>query len=169
MPFCKKCGTQTAQGAAFCPSCGEKADSTQQPQYQQPPYQQQSGQQYQSQQQGYHQQSGNDATNNKAMGILAYLGILVLVPIFAAKESRFARFHANQGLVLAITEIAYGIVISIINAIMFAISWRIAAITGTIFGILWLGFLAFSILGIINAANGKTDPLPVIGNITILK
>jgi len=30
-----------------------------------------------------------DAEDNKIMGILAYLGILVLVPILAAKESPF--------------------------------------------------------------------------------
>lgn len=38
-----------------------------------------------------------DIQNNKVMAILAYFGILVLIPIFAAKESKFARFHANQG------------------------------------------------------------------------
>ena len=43
-----------------------------------------------------------DIQNNKTMAILAYIGILVLIPIFAAKESKFARFHANQGLVLLI-------------------------------------------------------------------
>ena len=36
-----------------------------------------------------------DVQNNKVFAILAYIGILVLVPIFAAKESKFARFHAN--------------------------------------------------------------------------
>ena len=37
-----------------------------------------------------------DAEKNKVMGILAYLGILVLVPILAAKDSPFAKYHANQ-------------------------------------------------------------------------
>ena len=152
MPFCNKCGAQVAPNAAFCPSCGTPSPDAQQ----QGP-----------QQQGY--SSGNDATNNKAMGILAYLGILVLVPIFAAKESPFARFHANQGLVLAIAEVAYGIVISILNVIFLAISWGLAAVMSTIFGMVGLAFLVFAILGIINAANGKTAPLPFIGNITILK
>ena len=147
MAFCNKCGAQIAPNATFCPSCGAQSNETQQ--------------------QGY--AGGNDEANNKAMGILAYLGILVLVPIFAAKESPFARFHANQGLVLAIAEIAYGIVVSILSTIFLTISWGLAAIMSTIFGILWLAFLALAVMGIINAANGKTNPLPVIGNITILK
>ena len=151
MAFCNKCGAQIGDGAAFCPSCGAPSGNTQQG-YQQQPY-----------------QGGNDAVNNKAMDILAYLGILVLVPIFAAKDSQFARYHANQGLVLAIAEIAYGIVVSILNAILFVISWRLASIVGTILGVVWLGFLALSIIGIINAANGKMQPLPLIGGITILK
>ena len=38
-----------------------------------------------------------DVQNNKVMAVLSYIGILVLIPILAAKESPFARFHANQG------------------------------------------------------------------------
>ena len=45
----------------------------------------------------------DDAEKNKIFGILAYLGILCLVPIFAAKDSPFAKYHANQGLVLLLT------------------------------------------------------------------
>ena len=41
-----------------------------------------------------------DINANKPMGILSYIGILVLVPIFTARESRFAMFHAEQGITL---------------------------------------------------------------------
>ena len=47
-----------------------------------------------------------DIQNNKVMSILAYIGPLVLVTIFAAKDSKSARFNANQGLVLLILEAA---------------------------------------------------------------
>ena len=40
-----------------------------------------------------------DIQDNKVMNILAYIGILVLVPIFAAKNSKVARFSSNQGLI----------------------------------------------------------------------
>ena len=33
-----------------------------------------------------------DVQANKVMAILAYFGLLVFVPLFAAKESRFARY-----------------------------------------------------------------------------
>ena len=57
----------------------------------------------------------NDVSSNRAMGILAYIGVLVLVPLFAAKDSPFARFHCNQGIVLAITEVVLGVVLKILS------------------------------------------------------
>ena len=111
----------------------------------------------------------NDISSNKAMAILAYLSWLVLIPLFAAKDSKFARFHTNQGLVLAIAEIAYVIVVAILNAIFIFISFRLAAVMSTIFSIASLAFLVLAILGIVNAANGKAKELPIIGKIKLLK
>ena len=61
-----------------------------------------------------------DIQNNKVMSILAYIGILVLVPIFAAKDSKAARFNANQGLVNLILMAAGGFTFGILSAIF---SW----------------------------------------------
>ena len=36
--------------------------------------------------------------NGKVMAILAYLGILCLIPYFAEKDNKYVRFHAIQGL-----------------------------------------------------------------------
>ena len=112
--------------------------------------------------------SQQDINSNKVMAILAYLGILVLVPIFAAKDSKFARFHANQGLVLFLAEIAFYIVLTIVSAIILAISWKLYFII-TILSLVWIVFLVLAIIGIINAANGKAKELPVIGKFTLLK
>ena len=112
--------------------------------------------------------SQQDINSNKVMAILAYLGILVLGPIFAAKESKFARFHANQGLVLFLAEIAFYIVLTIVSAIILAISWKLYFII-TILSLVWIVFLVLAIIGIINAANGKAKELPVIGKFTLLK
>jgi uncharacterized membrane protein len=94
-----------------------------------------------------------DVEENKVYAILAYLGILVLVPILAAKESRFAQYHANQGLVLLITSIICGFVIWI-------------PVVGWLLG---LGILVLWVMGIVNAAQGEMKPLPVIGGFKILK
>ena len=102
-----------------------------------------------------------DAQDNKVMGILAYLGILVLVPILAAKESPFARFHANQGLLLLIANVAF--------CIIYYILMFISLTLGMIFSILSIGFIVFIVIGIINAVKGEMKELPIIGKYRILK
>lgn len=98
------------------------------------------------------------------MGVLAYLGILVLIPIFAAKESPFARYHANQGLTLCIIEVAWGIVSAILSAIFVAVYVPgILTVLSIIGWLLSIGFLALAIIGIVNVCNKQMKPLPVIG------
>lgn len=101
-------------------------------------------------------QDPEDVKNNKVMAILSYIGILVLIPILCAKDSKFAKFHANQGLVLFILEIICGILASV-------------KLIGWIFDILGVVVVIFAIIGIVYAAQGKAKELPVIGNWTILK
>ena len=97
-----------------------------------------------------------DINSNKVMAVLAYLGILVLIPLFAAKDSKFARFHTNQGLILLLVEILCS-VISRIPVIGFI---------GSILG--FIGFI-FAIIGIVYAVQGKAKELPLIGKYRILK
>ena len=94
---------------------------------------------------------------NKIMAAISYIWILFLVPLLAAKDDAFARYHANQGLVLFLA----GIVIGIIGII---------PVVGTV--IAFVGGIAcfvFTILGIINALKGEMKPLPFIGGIEIIK
>ena len=97
-----------------------------------------------------------DINSNKVMAILAYIGILVLIPLFAAKNSKFARFHTNQGLLLFIVALIAGIISRI----------PVIGFLGTI-----LDFVCFifAIIGIIYAAQGKAKELPFIGKYKILK
>ena len=97
----------------------------------------------------------SDISANKVMAILAYIGILVLIPLFAAKESKFARFHTNQGLILFICNVVIYF-ISLIPGLK-AIGW-----------ILSVAALVFAIIGIIGAAKGETKELPLIGKYRII-
>ena len=107
-----------------------------------------------------------DAEDNKIMGILAYLGILFLVPYLAAKESPFARFHANQGCVLFIVEIAL-YVVTIILGIILPLSLYI--IVSLLYMVAGIGILVLIILGVMNAIKGEMKELPIIGKYSILK
>ncbi len=112
------------------------------------------------------QASNNDANDNKVMAILAYLGILVLVPLLAAKESKFARYHTNQGLVLLICAVAWSIVAAILGLLFALIGLGFVSLILNLASLVFLGLI---IIGIINAAKGEMKPLPIIGKFTILK
>ena len=159
MAFCGKCGTKYEDGAKFCPACGAPAASVP-PQQATPTY-------TPPVVPGAPEQADiKDAQDNKVMAVLAY--IIFLIPLLAAKESPFARYHTNQGLVLFIAAVAYSIVYSILSAIILAISWRLYFIL-TIIGLVGIVFLVLAIVGILNAVNGRMKPLPIIGGIKILK
>lgn len=95
------------------------------------------------------------------MAVLAYIGILFLVPLLAAPQSQFARFHANQGLVLFIVDVIFGIVIRVC-AFIPIVGWIVSSVLGLI-------AFVFMVLGIVNAASGKGKELPLIGKIRIIK
>ncbi|OGU11093.1 MAG: hypothetical protein A2X61_00265 [Ignavibacteria bacterium GWB2_35_12] len=110
-----------------------------------------------------------DIEQNKTMAILAY--IIWLVPLIAANQSKFARYHTNQGIVLWICIVAFWIVIAIITAIL---PWTFYLTIGIVFSLLWIAVWIFSlvciIMGILTASKGEAKPLPLIGNLfTILK
>lgn len=113
-----------------------------------------------------------DIEKNRVMGILAYLGILVLVPILAAKESRFAKYHANQGVILFGAEIVIGFVLvfaRIVVAFIPVFRWALGCIFALVSGVIWLAILAYVIMGIVNAVNGKCKPLPGFPEAKIIK
>lgn len=178
MAFCGKCGTQIGDGVRFCPSCGAPSGAAS-------GGNQQQQQQYQQQNAGpgfndairnatntadytgsYHPQ---DIADNKVMAILAYLGILVLVPLFAAKESPFSRFHANQGLVLFACEVALSIISMIITPIFYRLFWGMGGLVTLIMSLAGIAMLILAILGIVNAASGKAKELPLIGKMKFIK
>lgn len=103
------------------------------------------------------QANKGDAERNKGMAILAY--IIFFIPLLAAKDSKFAMYHANQGLVLFLSAVA----VNVIGGIIPIIGWLLILPIGN------LVLLIFAIMGIINAAKGEEKPLPVIGGFKILK
>ncbi len=96
----------------------------------------------------------------KAMSIIGYLGILFLIPMLALPNNRFARFHANQGLVLFIFWVVVGVAIQVLGyvPIIRYFTWVLSFIP-----------LVLMILGMVNAGGGKAKTLPVIGNIQLIK
>ncbi len=141
MPFCTKCGAEITEEAHFCPNCGQERGAAVRPEM---------------------TANEQDVKDNKVFAILAYFWLLVLVTIFAApKTSAYARFHANQGLVLFITNVICNVAGTIMTVI-------IPLLGGLISGLLNIATLALLIIGVINAAKGEMKELPVVGQFKIL-
>lgn len=100
--------------------------------------------------------SAEDIEKGKTMAGLSYL--LFFLPLVACPESRYAKFHANQSLLLLITAIAGNIMLGIIPVI----GWMLLPFFG-------IGVLALGIMGLINGFGGTAKRLPLIGKFTILK
>ena len=112
-----------------------------------------------------------DVEQNKAMAILAYF--IFFLPLIAAKDIKYARYHANQGLILLIAYVALAIVQSIITGALLAAlyygGWGMLGLISLIFTLAFIGLSVLGILGIVNAAQGKMKPMPLIGRITLIK
>lgn len=97
-----------------------------------------------------------DIEKNKAMAGLAYL--IFFLPLIVCPESKYAKFHANQGLLLFIAAIAGNIILSIIPVV----GWILLPIYG-------IGIFVLGIMGLINGFGGTAKRLPIIGKFDILK
>jgi len=113
-----------------------------------------------------------DVEKNKVLALLSYVGILWLVPLLAAKDSPFAKYHCNQGILLSLGAFGLGIVLSIVSVVVsFIPVIRVIAgcLTCVIWPLLMLAILALAIMGIMNAVNGKMKPLPMFPVVTWVK
>ncbi len=90
---------------------------------------------------------------NTLMAVLAYLGILIIVPFLTdAHKDPFVKFHLKQGVVLIIFEFI-GFFISAVPILGWVVGWLI-----------WVVSLVLLIIGILNAVSGAEKELPLIGS-----
>ncbi|GEM_PF-978205 len=109
-----------------------------------------------------------DIEANKYFSILGYFGLLVLLPLIFAPKSKFARFHANQSLVLNVVTLTYWFFAGCILAIIFLSSKFFGFLFLLLFLVLSLFFFVMWVQGIANAADGKARNLPFIGTWELL-
>ncbi|MGN0478029.1 MAG: zinc-ribbon domain-containing protein [Hominenteromicrobium sp.] len=152
--ICKNCGNAVPDHAIRCPACGASTVTT-------------DGADYTA------QYDPRDIADNRIFAVFSYIGLLILVPILGARNSYFARFHANQGLLLLLVSAAYSIVTRIITRVLDLIFGGFLAFIPNTFSaaasLIGLIFVVLMVLGIINAATGKAKELPFLGRFRLLK
>ena len=111
-----------------------------------------------------------DIANNKVVCVLAYLWILFWIPLVACSSSKYGKFHANQGLILLLTNIVLGIACGVLGGIFSLVPYIGDFIAGLLNFVAWAGPFALMIYGMINAGQGKAKELPVVGGLfTLIK
>ena len=199
MIYCENCGKQLEENARFCTSCGasyqtnddgnsvsENHEECQETTTQPEPTTEEKLQQATATIDAVAQKLGNttdytsdfsktDIEANKGPALLSYFGLLVLIPIFAAKHSPYARYHANQGLVLFVGMLVWAVIDGAVTALLRALLgnalglWGMYSLCGTALNIVYAGFSILAVIGIINVLNERAKELPIIGKYKILK
>lgn len=168
MAFCTKCGKQIEENSRFCPYCGASFGEPQaaSPVQQKAPSESDHTAEYEQ----------DDIKENKAISVLSYFGPLFIVPLIATPNSKFARFHANQGLVLFALELIYGCFYSFLSfllASIFKTSLLGASVAYTLillpFSLVWIFLLVMTVIGIVNTAKGKAQDVPCFGKFRFFK
>jgi uncharacterized membrane protein len=87
------------------------------------------------------------------------LAFCFFLPLVAMPESKYGKFHANQGLVLFNYRFCRS---ASFLSIIPIIGWILLPFFG-------IAVTVFAILGIVNAVQGKAKDLPLFGKLKIIK
>lgn len=98
--------------------------------------------------------------NRTIMLILAYLGILALIPLLVEKDDKEIQWHAKHGIVLMVAWIVLSIVLTIIGALP-VIGWIVSC---GLMPLLFLAILGLHIFLMIQAINGQKVRLPFVSD-----
>lgn len=98
-----------------------------------------------------HLQHPSDTDQSLFMGILCYLGVLIIIPLLTSKNNSFVKFHLKQGLVLVICEAVLWIATRMFWPLIPLIS------------VLQLVVFVLAVIGIINVVQKKHKDLPLVG------
>lgn len=107
----------------------------------------------------------NDIEQNKVLAAVGYIPVLFLVPLLAAPQSGYAKFHANQGLILTLTSLVLFVAREVLCAIFGILPLLRDFIPTIISTVISVAVIAYMVIGIIYAAQGKAKRLPIIGGL----
>jgi uncharacterized membrane protein len=101
--------------------------------------------------------AGTASSNRSVMIVLAYLWILSLVPLLVEKNDQEVQWHAKNGIVFMVAEIAFWIVFNIVVYMM-----PFGCVFGLIGPLVALAFLAVHIVAIMKGLNGQRLVIPTL-------
>lgn len=123
------------------------------------------------------EQKSVEEKNIKLYSILSYIGFLWIIGVLVKeKDNKTLKFHVGQGIILSILWFAigtFGSILSFFVDLIDFINFPFGVIGSFASLIIMVPFCIFAfvlmIIGIMNANNGKEDPLPLIGQFSFYK
>ncbi len=140
MAFCTKCGAEMADGAAFCPKCGQAAQAVQP------------------------SQPAQSGMAENVAGCLSYLlGWVTGIVFFLIDKRPFVRFHAAQSIVvfggLFVLRLVIG---AFVGPGVMMMGFGAVGFAGVLYGLVGLAGLVLWILLMVKAYQGSRFELPVV-------
>ncbi len=90
--------------------------------------------------------------DRRMASIMAYIPFLCFVPLISMSDNKEVRFHARQGVFLFIIE-------------LIAVFFLIDTVSDLFFKVILIVSVSFSVAGLVFAIQGKTQKLPIVGDL----
>lgn len=92
------------------------------------------------------------AGHKTGMLVLAYLGLLALIPLLTEKDDREVQWHAKHGLVFLVAYLILGAAITVMSFVI--------GLASLLWGLAWIAYLIVTIIAIVKAVNGQRFLVP---------
>lgn len=179
MIFCTKCGNKLEKNVKFCPNCGNGVEQKENKEKEVEEKIKNGIEKIMDTPDSTDKFTKKDVKDNMGFALISYLGILVLIPYFLGKSSKFVQYHAKQGMNLLIVWALYMVVYNLFGLIKISKSVTYFGYIGSYKVTPWwintplniVGILIslIVVIGIVNVCQGKAKELPIIGKLKIVK
>jgi uncharacterized membrane protein len=100
--------------------------------------------------------------NRGAMIALAYLWPLALVPLFLDKQDAEVQWHAKNGIMLMVAELALLFAYIMLTSVVSIATLGLGCVLSLFLVFAWIGVLALHVTAIIKGINGQRLVVPVV-------
>ncbi|MCP4897180.1 MAG: hypothetical protein GY906_09435 [bacterium] len=106
--------------------------------------------------------AGAESPNRTIMIVLAYFGLLALIPLLVEKDDQEVQWHAKHGLVLFVAEVVLFIVFMVVNFALTSVLPVLGCVTCLVPAAFSVAIIVIHILCIVKGVKGERYTLPVV-------